>query len=96
MRDYDVSNTQVARELRVTVQTVGTWRCRFLRLRLKGLADAPRSGALRTITDANVEHVVTLTLERKPTHATQWSTRSLAKRCGLTMMQCIASGALSG
>ena len=79
-----VSNTQVARELRVTVQTVGKWRRRFLRLRLTGLTDAPRSGAPRTITDAKVERVVTLTLERKPAHATQWSTRSLAKRCGLT------------
>ena len=79
-----VSNTQVARELRVTAQTVGKWRRRFLRLRLAGLTDAPRSGAPRTITDAKVERVVTLTLERKPTHATQWSTRSLAKRCGLT------------
>jgi DNA-binding CsgD family transcriptional regulator len=42
-----MSNTQVARELRVTVQTVGKWRRRFLRLRLTGLTDAPRSGAPR-------------------------------------------------
>jgi transposase len=48
-----------------------------------GLTDAPRSGAPRTITDAKVERVITLTLERKPAHATQWSTRSLAQRCGL-------------
>ena len=78
------SNTTVAREQRVTVQTVGKWRRRFLCLRVAGLTDAPRSGAPRTITDAKVERVVTLTLERKPAHATQWSTRSLAKRCGLT------------
>ena len=65
-----VSNTQVARELRVMAQTVGKWRRRFLRLRLNGLTGAPRSGAPRTITDAKVERVVTLTLERKPAHET--------------------------
>lgn len=79
-----LNNTAVAREQRVTVQTVGKWRRRFLRLRLAGLTDAPRSGAPRTISDAKVERVITMTLECKPAHATQWSTRSLAKRCGLT------------
>jgi transposase len=77
-------NTQVARELRLTKQTVGKWRSRFLAARLDGLLDEPRPGAPRRITDAAVEHVVTLTLEAKPRDATHWSTRAMAGRCGLS------------
>jgi DDE superfamily endonuclease/Homeodomain-like domain len=39
------SNTRVARDLRLTKQTVGKWRRRFLRARLDGLLDEPRPGA---------------------------------------------------
>src|SRR5215470_14229279 len=78
------TNTQVARELRLTKQTVGKWRSRFLVGRLDGLLDEPRPGAPRLITDAAVEHVVTLTLETKPREATHWSTRAMAARCGLS------------
>jgi hypothetical protein len=38
------TNTQVARSLKVSMPTVGKWRERFGRLRLAGLADAPRPG----------------------------------------------------
>jgi hypothetical protein len=46
------SNTPIAADLRVTLPTVGTWRQRFLDARLEGLADEPRPGAPRTLTDA--------------------------------------------
>lgn len=78
------SNTRVARELRLTKQTVGKWRARFLTQRLDGLLDEPRPGAPRTITDAAVEAVLTRTLETKPADATHWSTRSMARACGLS------------
>src|SRR5262245_8284486 len=74
------NNTRVARELRLTKQTVGKWRSRFLRARLAGLLDEPRPGAPRTVTDAHVEEVVTLTLETTPRDATHWSTRAMAAR----------------
>src|SRR5215475_5730751 len=80
----DQTNTQVARELRVTKQTVGKWRSRFLDKRLDGLLDEPRPGAPRTVTDERIEEVVRLTLESKPREATHWSTRSMAARCGLS------------
>src|SRR5712692_8387122 len=51
------SNTVVARELRLTKQTVGKWRTRFLSKRLDGLLDEPRPGAPRRISDAHVERV---------------------------------------
>jgi transposase len=77
-------NRTVATELRLDEDTVGKWRQRFLAKRLDGLLDEPRPGAPRTITDAQVERVVTLTLESTPRAATHWSTRAMAARCGLS------------
>jgi len=79
-----VENNAVAERLHVTQQTVSKWRGRFVRDRLDGLLDAPRSGAPRTIDDARVEAVVTRTLESKPAGATQWSTRLMAREMGMT------------
>ncbi len=78
------SNDTVAREVGVTRQTVGCWRQRFVTKRVDGLLDEPRPGAPRTITDADVERVLRLTLETKPRAATHWSTRAMAKRCGFS------------
>jgi transposase len=63
---------------------VGKWRTRFLTRRLDGLLDEPRPGAPRTISDAQVERVLTRTLETTPADATHWSTRSMAKASGLS------------
>jgi len=46
--------------------------------------DDPRPGARRRIGDAEVERVLTLTLESMPSNATHWSTRLLARRCGMS------------
>jgi transposase len=78
------TNTVVAHELRLTKQTVGKWRSRFLARRLDGVLDDPRPGAPRTITDAQVERVLTRTLESTPADATHWSTRSMAQASGLS------------
>ena len=78
------SNTAVAAELRVCVDTVGKWRSRFLEQRLDGLLDQPRSGRPRMIDDADVERVIALTLETTPKDATHWSTRAMARRSGLS------------
>ena len=78
------TNRAIARELHLDEDTVGKWRQRFLAKRVDGLLDEPRPGAPRTITDAQVERVVTLTLESTPREATHWSTRAMAARCGLS------------
>lgn len=79
------TNKDVAARLGITAQTVGKWRTRFVADRLAGLADEDRPGRPRTITDDQVEHVVTATLEQAPPDGgTHWSTRMMAARCGLT------------
>jgi len=79
-----LSNQRIVAMLHVTPQTVSKWRRRFLTDRLDGLLDEPRPGAPRTIRDAEVERVVTLTLESTPEDATHWSTRSMAQRTGMS------------
>jgi transposase len=78
------SNTSVAERLQITKQMVGKWRTRFLQKRLDGLLDEPRPGTPRRLSDAEVERVLTMTLESTPRNATHWSTRSLAQACGLS------------
>jgi transposase len=78
------TNTTVAERLRVTKQTIGKWRSRFLNKGLDGLLDEPRPGTPRRLSDAEVERVLTMTLESRPKNATHWSNRSLAAACGLS------------
>ncbi|HEX9772401.1 MAG TPA: IS630 family transposase, partial [Steroidobacteraceae bacterium] len=80
----DSSNREIAQQLRVTAQTVGKWRTRFLLRRLDGLLDEPRPGAPRTISDTVVEKVIAKTLHDKPRNATHWSSRAMAKASGLS------------
>ena len=77
-------NKAVAGRLGVCAATVCKWRGRFVSSRLDGLLDEPRPGAPRSITDAEVKRVVTMTLETLPKNATHWSTRSMAAASGLS------------
>jgi transposase len=79
-------NKSVARRCRLTQQTVGKWRSRFVAERLEGLHDEPRPGAPRTVGDAAIEAVVVRTLESTPRGATHWSTRGMARASGLSRM----------
>jgi len=66
------SNSEIAIELRITRQTAGRWRQRFVQQRLDGLVDEPRPGTPRRLSDAQVEQVITDTLEATPRDATHW------------------------
>ena len=79
-----LSNGEVAKRLRITGATVCKWRERFRTGRLEGLLDEPRPGTPRSITDAQVEEVITNTLESMPTKSTHWSTRLMAQKTGLS------------
>jgi transposase len=78
------SNREVAERLGVSRPTVTKWRSRFVTRRLEGLADKPRPGAPRHITDEQLERVIVTTLEQVPKDATHWSTRSLARSLGMS------------
>lgn len=78
------STAAVARELKTSTRTVRIWRDRFRERGLDGLLDEPRPGTPRTIQDEHVERVITLTLESQPEDATHWSTRSMAKKTGMS------------
>jgi len=77
-------NQTVAEELGVSQAMVGKWRRRFVERRLDGLLDEPRVGRPRSVTDADVERVIDMTLHDKPKGRTHWSTRSLAGETGLS------------
>jgi len=78
------TNREVAKALGVSEAMVGKWRRRFVENRMNGLADDPRPGAPRKITDDQVEAVIVKTLEEKPKDATHWSTRSMAAQVGMS------------
>ena len=76
---------EIAAEIGISNQKAARWRKRFLRLGLAGLEkDAPRPGRTPTITSARVQEVIRKTTQEKPTHATHWSTRSMAEAAGLS------------
>ena len=79
-----LTNEAIAERVGVWGITAGRWRSKFARLRLEGLLEEPRVGRPREIGDERVEAVIVATLESKPEGATHWSTRSMAKKMGLT------------
>jgi transposase len=79
-----LKNTEIAERVGVSRNMAATWRSRFAEHRLDGLTDEPRPGRPRTISDEQVDAVITKTLESTPKHATHWSTRSMAAEVGLT------------
>lgn len=74
----------VASKLTMSAHSVGKWRRRYAAEGLAGLSDAPRSGAPRSISDEKVAEILRMTLEQKPPRATHWSTRSMARKMGLS------------
>jgi transposase len=74
----------ICERLGVHRNTVAKWRARFVEQRLEGMLDEPRPGRPRTVSDRDVDLVITKTLESSPKDSTHWSTRSMAAEVGLT------------
>jgi transposase len=76
---------KVAEWTGVSRESVRKWRVRFMDGRVAALADAPRPGAPRKITDEQVEALIARTLTQKgPGQDTHWSTRTMAAQAGLS------------
>jgi transposase len=78
------TNTEIAREMGVSLPTVGLWRRNFSERRMDGLRTAPRSGRPREIDDSEVARVLAMTLEAPPDGSTHWSVRRLAAATGIS------------
>lgn len=76
-------NKDIAHHLGCTRRTVGEWRNRFAEFRLPGIEqDAPRGGRTPKTRVRFEAEIIRLTTQETPPHATQWSTRTLAKALG--------------
>lgn len=85
MAAQGILSQDIAEQLNVSRPTVQLWRQRFLALRLTGLEkDAPRPGRLPRISAKKIQAVVEATLHTKPSDATHWSTRTMARAQGLS------------
>jgi transposase len=78
------NNKSIAVKLSTTPHTVGKWRKRFASSGNDGLLDEPRPGTSRKLSDRQVELVLARTLKSQPEAATHWSTRDMARTCGLS------------
>ena len=67
-----LSNTAIARELKIAKHTVGKWRERFARLRSDGLLDEPRPGAPRRIGDEEIAALVDRTALHAIARQSKW------------------------
>jgi transposase len=80
-----VANTQIAARVGVTPTTVRAWRTRFEAQGLTKFAKvAPGRGRKATIPQEVVEKIVDLTQNSTPEGETHWSTRTMAKRVGVS------------
>ena len=80
-----MQDKQIAAKLTIMPAKAARWRNRFLNGGLVALdKDAPRAGRPSTITPAKIQEVIRKTTQEKPSNATHWSTRSMAKAAGLS------------
>jgi transposase len=80
-----LGNSAVARQLQVSRPTVLLWRQRFVEQGPVGLAeDAPHGPSARRTHSDRVRAIVEATLHSTPRAATHWSTRTMAKKFGVS------------
>jgi len=80
-----VSNNRISRELGVSRPTVLLWRERFLQGGVPALTKVqPGRGRRASISVEKVKAIIDATLQTKPTGATHWSCRTMAKMQGVS------------
>ena len=79
------SNNRLAQKLSTSRLTIVKWRDRFAGTGVEGLLkDAPRPGRKKRIADEKEAAIVEATLHSKPTNATHWSVRTMARAQGVS------------
>jgi putative transposase len=76
-------NTEIARELGISIPAVGHWRKRFLELGLVGLYGEQRPGRPRVHGDEEVAGLLTKVLRERPAEGTHWTVRTAAAASGM-------------
>lgn len=78
-------NRQIATDTGFSKPTVGMWRRRFTLERLDGIKrDAPRGGRRPTRANRMARRILERTTQTKPSNATHWSVRTMAKEAGVS------------
>ncbi len=78
-------NLAIAAELGIERTIVGRWRTRFARQRLAGIEkDAPRGGRKPRARQRVARKIIEMTTQQRPSNATHWSTRTLARKLGVS------------
>lgn len=81
----DASDKAIAARLGTTRHRVARWRKRFESGGVEALKkDLPRGGRPPKVSASKVKQIVRLTTQTTPAQATQWSTRLMAKRVGVS------------
>src|SRR4030043_1425430 len=79
------SNNSIAKELDTSRPTVLLWRERFRKQGLLGLSeDSPHGPSPQRLAPKKVKTIVETTLQTTPSDATQWSTRTMAEKMGVS------------
>lgn len=80
-----LTSRQIGEALGISQPTVKLWRDRFQKLGPEGLLkDAKRPGRKPKLPEEKVQAIIDATLHTKPADATHWSTRSMAKKFGVS------------
>ena len=78
------SFVETQQELKVSEVVINKWRQRFIKQRLEGLTDAPRSGKPPIFSAARKASVIELATKKPGKGYTNWSQRRIAKEMGMS------------
>ena len=85
LADEGKQDLKISHLLSIVPRTAARWRSRFLHDGIAGLEhDAPRPGRTPSISPELVRMVIAKTTQEGPSHATHWSTRTMAAVAGIS------------
>ena len=80
-----LQNKQIAQQVSASRQLVARWRNRFVQAGVAGIEkDAPRPGRKPALGADKVQEMIRKTTQQRPSNATHWSRRTMAKEAGVS------------